>query len=198
MKLGPGCLLDPALGTGSSLKSFVVINKRCATTEVTDLKRVHAPPRSHITPFDRHSVYRCKLCSLDSINLSLAFPETNLTRSQASIAEAPSRSLTDLRPQNAKQMHSSTVCRTLVAAPASTHTRQSCCSLPALRICLPRQLSQNMLSQRRMQATRLRASEQEEAEAQKARNPLKPEQPKEEKTLGLVGTIITWGFLAVI
>ena len=94
-------------------------------------------------------------------------------------------------------MHSSTVCRALVATPASTQTRQSCSSSHALRRCLPRQLSQNVLSQRRMQATRLRASEQEEAEAQKARNPLKPEQPKEEKTLGLVGTIITWGFLAV-
>ena len=63
---------------------------------------------------------------------------------------------------------------------------------------LSRPLStKHTLSSPQLRQTSLRASEQEEAEAAKARNPLKPEQPKEEPQLGLVGTIITWGFLAV-
>ncbi|KAK9844324.1 hypothetical protein WJX74_000809 [Apatococcus lobatus] len=71
-------------------------------------------------------------------------------------------------------------------------------SLQSLRKPSTPLFTKSIVSSPQLRRTSLRASEQEEAEAAKARNPLKPEQPKEEPQLGLVGTIITWGFLAFL
>ena len=94
-----------------------------------------------------------------------------------------------------------TLCTTLPHARTATSLRPSrpCCSC---RSSGPHQntrllISKLGVSSPQLRPTSLKASEQEQAEEAKARNPLKPEQPKEEQSLGLVGTIITWGFLAV-
>ena len=98
-------------------------------------------------------------------------------------------------------MLTSTFCSPALIHPESAVLRKpihraTCLRQKAFRLTFwSRDQRQPLVHQR---ATLVRATDKEEAEEQKIRNPLKPEQKKEEQSLGLVGTIITWGVLAVM